>query len=171
MWPGFHSGTSPVPAGLVLSVVRPVDAITCSKLLGRAGATKQFPDATIVWTSPSGHKYTTRPGSRLLFPTLCRPTGELPAVSKRRRPVGDRGVMMPARRRIRQQDRTHRIDTERTLNAAHVAERGQPPPFFGPRPESIVLSRNRSVTYRPCNTRPLSSCCANAPVWPPTTSR
>jgi hypothetical protein len=39
-------------------------------------------DGTIVWTSPSAQTYTTRPGSRLLFPALCPPTGELPTVSK-----------------------------------------------------------------------------------------
>jgi hypothetical protein len=37
---------------------------------------------TIMWTSPSGQTYTTRPGSCLLFPALCLPTGELPTVSK-----------------------------------------------------------------------------------------
>ena len=42
----------------------------------------------------------------------------------------DKGdVMMPIRRRTRQQDRVRRIDAERALNAAHVAERNQPPPF------------------------------------------
>jgi hypothetical protein len=39
---------------------------------------EQHPDGTIVWTSPTGQKYVTRPGSRLLFPALCLPTGELP---------------------------------------------------------------------------------------------
>jgi len=45
------------------------------------------------------------------------------------RPPGDRGLMMPKRRRTRAQDRDHRIDAERALNAAHVAERNKPPPF------------------------------------------
>ncbi|MFC5331824.1 hypothetical protein [Mycobacterium branderi] len=44
-------------------------------------------------------------------------------------PPGERGVMMPLRRRTRQQDRAKRIDAERALNAAHIAERNQPPPF------------------------------------------
>ena len=35
---------------------------------------RQLPDATVVWTSPHGQTYTTHPGSRLLFPRLCRPT-------------------------------------------------------------------------------------------------
>jgi hypothetical protein len=89
---------------------------------------EQFPDGTIVWTSPSGHTYTTRPGSRLRFPSLCLYTGELPAVPKGFRSAGDRGVMMPKRRRTREQDRARRIDAERALKAAHVAERNQPPP-------------------------------------------
>jgi hypothetical protein len=37
--------------------------------------------------------------------------------------------MMPKRRRTREQDRARRIDAERALNSAHIAERSQPPPF------------------------------------------
>ncbi len=90
---------------------------------------EQWPDGTVVWTSPTGQTYTTRPGSRLLFPALCVPTGELRTVPADYRAPGDRGVMMPKRRRTRQQDRARRIDAERALNAAHIAERNQPPPF------------------------------------------
>ena len=90
---------------------------------------EQRPDGTIVWTSPSGQVYTTRPGSRVLFPTLCLPTAELSTAPTEYRQSGDRGIMMPARRRTREQDRARRIDAERALNAAHVAERNQPPPF------------------------------------------
>ncbi len=90
---------------------------------------QQWPDGTIVWTSPSGQKYLTRPGSRLLFPTLCVPTGEIPTKATQYRPLGQRGLMMPLRRRTREQDRAHRINTERALNADRVAERNKPPPF------------------------------------------
>ena len=90
---------------------------------------EQCPDGTVIWTSPTGHKYVTRPGSRLLFPALCVPTGELPVVPTQYRGPGDRGVMMPKRRRTRAQDRDYRIDAERALNDAHVAERNEPPPF------------------------------------------
>jgi hypothetical protein len=90
---------------------------------------EQWPDATIVWTSPTGQKYVTHPGSRLLFPALCLPTGELPTAATTYLPPGYRGIMMPKRRRTRQQDRAYRIDAERALNAARVAERNQPPPF------------------------------------------
>jgi hypothetical protein len=37
--------------------------------------------------------------------------------------------MTPSRRRTRAQDRIARIEGERALNAAHVAERNKPPPF------------------------------------------
>jgi hypothetical protein len=90
---------------------------------------EQYPDGTIVWTSPSGQKYLTRPGSRLLFPALCLPTGEIPTIPTTYRPPGDRSIMMPTRRRTREQDRAHRIDAERALNSGRVAERDQAPPF------------------------------------------
>jgi hypothetical protein len=90
---------------------------------------EQHADGTVVWTSPSGHKYVTRPGSQLLLPALCVPTGELSTPPTAHEPSGDRGVMMPKRRRTREQDRAYRIDAERALNDAHVAERNEPPPF------------------------------------------
>jgi len=51
------------------------------KVLGRPDGWRdeQHPDGTITWTTPSGHVYTTQPGSRLLFPTLSLPTGQLPS--------------------------------------------------------------------------------------------
>jgi Domain of unknown function (DUF222) len=90
---------------------------------------EQLPDGTVIWTSPSGQTYTTRPGSRLLFPALCLPAGELLTPPTGDGSPGDRGLMMPRRRRTREQERLRRIDAERTLNAARVAERNQPPPF------------------------------------------
>ena len=92
---------------------------------------EQHPDGTVIWTSPTGQKYVTRPGSRLLFPALCLPTGELPTVpTAYRPPSGDRDVMMPTRRRTREQDRAYRIEAERALNSSRVVERNQPPPFL-----------------------------------------
>ena len=84
----------------------------------------------MIWTSPTGHTYTTHPGSALLFPTLCAPTGTL-SLPETDTPVvtGDRGVMMPKRRRTRAQNLAARIDAERKLNDAHIAERNKPPPF------------------------------------------
>ena len=97
---------------------------------------QQLPDATVIWTSPSGQTYVTTPGSALLFPTLCAPTGVLAAPD----PVGtqprcaDRTVKMPQRRRTRAQNRAHYIATQRRQNrnmrqtAQHVATGGPAPP-------------------------------------------
>ncbi|MGA5461839.1 DUF222 domain-containing protein [Mycobacterium sp. NPDC050041] len=90
----------------------------------------QYPDGTIVWTAPTGHTYTTRPGSALIFPTLCRPTGNLPPPPDTSPPDNMfRGLKMPTRRRTRAQNRAQRIAAERKLNDDHVAERNKPPPF------------------------------------------
>jgi Domain of unknown function (DUF222) len=99
------------------------------KTFWRGWRDEQHPDGTVVWTTPTGKTYTTHPGSRLLFPSLCLPTGQLRPVETPLAVGGDRGAMMPIRRRSRQQDRARRIDAERALNAAHVAERNLPPPF------------------------------------------
>lgn len=99
-------------------------------VLGGGAGTNNYPTGAITWTSPSGQKYVTRPGSRLLFPALCLPIGELPSAPRTYRPPpGDRGIMMPTRRRTREQDRAYRIHAERALNSSRVAERNQPPPF------------------------------------------
>ena len=92
---------------------------------------QQLPDGTLILTSPTGHTYTTKPGSALLFPALCQPTGTLwlrghePKVW----PSGDRGLMMPKRRRTRAENLAKRIEAERKLNDDYVAERNKPPPF------------------------------------------
>lgn len=89
---------------------------------------QQRPDGTIVWTSPTGQTYTTNPGSRLCFPTLCFDTGtlDLPAQGP---PRENRGVAMPLRKRPRAQERARSIRAERALNADRIAERNQAPPF------------------------------------------
>ncbi|WP_131810939.1 HNH endonuclease signature motif containing protein, partial [Mycolicibacterium monacense] len=86
---------------------------------------QQFTDATIVWTSPSGQTYTTRPGSALLFPTLCTPTADVP-IQPTKDTTTDRGLKMPKRRRTRAQNRARRIQEERRLNDDLVAERNKP---------------------------------------------
>jgi hypothetical protein len=40
---------------------------------------QQLPDGTVILDSPSGKTYVTTPGSALLFPSLCAPTGDLRA--------------------------------------------------------------------------------------------
>jgi hypothetical protein len=87
----------------------------------------QHPDGTITWTAPSGHTYTTRPGSRLLLPSLCLPTGQLPTAPTSELPSSQRGIVTPSRCRTQEQDRAHRINAERAFSADHVAERNQPP--------------------------------------------
>lgn len=90
----------------------------------------QLPDGTVIWTSPAGRIYITRPGSRSLFPALCRSTGELPTPTPSQdKPVGDRTLMMPKRKHTRAQNRAQAIKAERALNDAHVAWCNQPPPF------------------------------------------
>jgi len=109
---------------------------------------KQLPDGTVIFTLPDGQTYVTTPGSALLFPTLCAPTGVLdtpePPADDR---CADRTAMMPKRRRTRAQNRTQRIEAERRQNRqcrearrqasdAFYAELlsptegdGEPPPF------------------------------------------
>ncbi|RDH75684.1 HNH endonuclease, partial [Mycolicibacterium moriokaense] len=81
-------------------------------------------------TSPTGHTYTTHPGSKHLFPRLCEPTatlwtGEPPVVDT----TSDRGVMMPKRPHTRAANTAKAKAAERQLNDDHVAERNKPPPF------------------------------------------
>jgi len=79
---------------------------------------QQLPDGTMILTSPSGRTYVTTPGSALLFPSLCRPTGDIPAPHTNPAPnnCGDRTAMMPKRRRTRAQGRARRVATERRQN-------------------------------------------------------
>ncbi len=86
-------------------------------------ADKQLPDGTVIWTAPTGHVYTTKPGGSLFFPQLALPTGEL-VIPQTTGAVGNhRGVMMPTRRRTRTEDRAYRIDLERQHNAARIARK------------------------------------------------
>jgi hypothetical protein len=91
---------------------------------------RQLPDGRIIWTAPTGKTYPTTPGSVLLFPTLCVPAGELRLPQHdTTAAAGDRGVMMPKRRRTRAESLQRRIEAERKLNDEYVAERNRPPPF------------------------------------------
>ena len=93
----------------------------------------QHPDGAIVWTAPSGHTYTTRPASQLVFPDWNTTTKPPPPTDTppdtNSETTAYRGLMMPKRKRTRAQDRAQRIKTERALNDAHVAERNKPPPI------------------------------------------
>ncbi|KQY09636.1 hypothetical protein ASD37_04300 [Mycobacterium sp. Root135] len=74
----------------------------------------QLDDGTIIWTAPDGRTHTTAPGSRLLFPELCAPTG--PAVTAGTPAAHTAGLTMPRRKTTRAHDRARRIHAERTLN-------------------------------------------------------
>ena len=88
---------------------------------------RQQPDGTVIWTSPSGHAYTTKPFGALLFPALAVPTGTLMLPKDMPPPGENRGLMMPNRRRTRAQDRAARVAWERGINEARMA--ADPPPF------------------------------------------
>ncbi len=101
---------------------------------------RQEPDGTVVWTSPTGHTYITKPGGSLFFPVLAVPTGTLALPTGMPPPGENRGLMMPARRQTRAQDRAARISWERGINEARIAAEAarhaerlatnsDPPPF------------------------------------------
>jgi hypothetical protein len=67
---------------------------------------------------PSGQTYSTDPGSRLLFPALCKPTAPVSARTNLAGAHTNRGLMMPRRTTTRAHDRAKRIETERARNRA-----------------------------------------------------
>jgi hypothetical protein len=92
----------------------------------------------VIWTSPTGHVYTTKPGGSLFFSALAVPTAVLTLPSPPPTPTGNRVLMMPARRRTRVADRIARKIYERDINAARIAVEAEakrlaayndPPPF------------------------------------------
>lgn len=77
---------------------------------------QQLADATIIWTAPSGHVYTTRPGARLFFPGWGTDTSVVTPVSSDTPTSSSRSLRMPRRRRSRDTDRIQRIKHRRALN-------------------------------------------------------
>jgi hypothetical protein len=103
---------------------------------------QQHPDGTVIWTCPQGQTYTTHPGSRLLFPTLCTPTAPAVLNDTPHTHTADntaRALAMPRRTTTRTHNRTQAINNERAhneqaLNAeaeartqAHAREQGKDP--------------------------------------------
>jgi hypothetical protein len=91
----------------------------------------------VIWSLPDGHTYATTPGSALLFPSFCAPTGQLPTgdfVGVDR--CGDKTVMMPLRTSTRAQNRARRIAAERRHNRQARRAEGQQcqGAYFGPAP-------------------------------------
>ncbi|WP_197515956.1 HNH endonuclease signature motif containing protein, partial [Mycobacterium sp. 1465703.0] len=102
-------------------------------------AEQQLADGTLIVTAPSGHTYVTTPGSALLFPSLCAPTGEIrPPTPRAADHCAERTAIMPTRRRTRAQDRAHRVATERRQNhqARQANRRECEAAYFGPAPPS-----------------------------------
>jgi len=102
---------------------------------------QQLPDGTVIWTSPAGHTYVTTPGSALLFPGLCAPTGDL--APPNRTPTdrcAERTAMMPKRRRTRAQSHANYVAGQRRQNRAartlalDAAGSGPAPPDHEPPP-------------------------------------
>ena len=101
---------------------------------------RQLSDGTVIWTSPTGHTYTTKPGGSLFFPTFATATGDPPTPPPTEPPHPNRGALMPARSRTRAQDRAYGVGQERRINGeriAHeqrlleerIAANDEPPPF------------------------------------------
>jgi hypothetical protein len=88
---------------------------------------KQYGDGTIVWTSPSGRRYTTTPGGALFFPQLDLTTPEINLQERQANSGPGRTLMMPTRRRTRAAERAARIQWERGLNEARWE--ADPPPY------------------------------------------
>ncbi|MEV3904841.1 DUF222 domain-containing protein [Mycobacterium sp. NPDC050551] len=80
---------------------------------------QQHRDGTVIWTSPAGQTYTTRPGSALLFPYLCTPTAAAVFTPRPDDPCGERTAMMPTRQRTRAQNKAARVAAERQQNREH----------------------------------------------------
>jgi hypothetical protein len=86
---------------------------------------RQLADDTVIVTTPAAHVYSTKPGSSLFFPSwaINTPATTPTAINEHR------AMMMPPRKQSRATARTERVNAERALNDAHVAERNRPPPF------------------------------------------
>jgi len=109
---------------------------------------RQLPDGTVIWTSPSGQTYRTHPGSRLLFPTLCRPTAPVSAPANAPSTDPNRGLKMPRRKTTREDDRAKRIEAERARNREIRENPGNtcddPYSTLRPPPPGETTNRHRS---------------------------
>jgi hypothetical protein len=138
---GHHEGVVPSVVGkLECTSGNRCDHLIKTFFSGPGGwKDQQLPDGTVIFTSPSGHTYATEAHGGVLFPTLAQPTGQLP-VPVTNDPSPYRAVMMPKRRRTREQDRRDRITEERRQRTELIAEEQrqrqawlaatyEPPPF------------------------------------------
>jgi hypothetical protein len=98
--------------------------------IGPTGWTdQQLSDGTIVWISPTGHRYTRPSGSRIHFPrwdtTTPLPAGTVAPPATTGSP--ERGLTMPTRKHNRAQQTARRLHAERERNQRAIDE--DPPPF------------------------------------------
>jgi hypothetical protein len=77
---------------------------------------RQFPDGTIIWTTPAGRTYVTHPGSQIVFPHWNITTADLPDLPPPAAPTPNRGLAMPRRKTTRAKDRSRQIKAEREAN-------------------------------------------------------
>jgi hypothetical protein len=98
---------------------------------------QQLADGTLILTSPAGRTHVSTPGSALLFPSLCRAVGGMPApeADPPQDYCTERTAMMPQRTRTRAQNRAARIATERRHSRdARTARREERSSYVGPAP-------------------------------------
>ncbi|WP_173010134.1 HNH endonuclease signature motif containing protein [Mycolicibacterium sp. P9-64] len=98
--------------------------------IGPTGWTdQQLGDGTIVWISPTGHRYTRPPGARLHFPHWDTTTPLPPGTVTPQAATGtpERGLIMPTRTTTRAQQTAQRRRAERQRNQHAIDE--DPPPF------------------------------------------
>lgn len=83
---------------------------------------EQRPDGTIIFTTPSGRTYTSKPGSRLFFPTISTTSAPIDTPPPQPNPPDKIGKIPKHRRRNRARERAYRIKAERAYNDAHPTE-------------------------------------------------
>ncbi|AQA02143.1 hypothetical protein BVC93_06550 [Mycobacterium sp. MS1601] len=90
---------------------------------------EQLPDGTIIFTTPTGQTYRSKPGSRLFFPTISTTSAHIDTPPPKPNPPDKIGKIPNHRRRNHARERAYRIKAERALNNALVTEWTEPPPF------------------------------------------
>jgi hypothetical protein len=86
---------------------------------------EQLEDGTVIWTSPTGHRYTTKPDGALFFPVLGESTGKL-ILPTDIPDIPGKGVSMPKRRMSRREELEARIRYLRNVNQ-HILNNLPPP--------------------------------------------
>jgi hypothetical protein len=100
-------------------------------------------------TIPTGRTYTTKLGGSLFFPILATPTGEAAIRKLTTEPGQGRGLMMPRRKKTRQQERHDRVTAERRIKRGAHRRRTTATPRLARRHlrTTTVLNRRRCPAY------------------------